>query len=256
MRWRQDVSASQRAALEQRFHLARGEPGEGTTWAYDLEDPSFVNIRAMVREPSVDDTASINRRLFRPAFAQDRIARIAVGAMVVGVAAALVAWLASRGPISVRTVRLDERTMVRLTGLAPAALIAVTVVLLLLALVRYEPLWANRDVPLAEAARNGDIATVFRMVRAGADPNRAEAVRFERRADRGVLTPLEAGVESRQVEVLEVLVRAGARADDTQRMRLACLAAAVDAPEVTEYLRSALPPASPPDCSRIGLPEH
>jgi len=256
VRWRPDVSASQRAALEDRFSLAHGELRDGTTWSYELEDPSFLNIRAMVRDPSVDDTAAVNRRLFRPAFANDRLARIALGGLVAGAAGALIALLASRGPISALTVRLDERTIVRLAGLAPAALIVLTVVVLVLAIVRYEPLWASRDVSLADAAHNGDIATVFRMVSGGADPNHAEAVPFEHRAAPAMLTPLEAGVESRQVEVVQVLLRAGAKADETQRARLACLAAAVDAPEIADYLRTSLPPPSQPDCSEVALPEH
>jgi hypothetical protein len=210
----------------------------------------------MVREPAVDDTAYINRRFFRPAFAQDRAARIALAALVVGTAGALITWLSSRGPIAVRTVRLDEHTLARLAALAPAALIGVAVVLLLLAAVRYEPLWASREVSLTEAAHNGDIATVFRMVSAGADPNRADAVPFEHRAAAVLLTPLEAAVESRQVEAVQVLVRGGANADDMARQRLACLADAVGARDVAEYLHTALPSASPPDCSRIQLPDH
>jgi len=256
VRWRPEVSASQRAALEHRFHLTRGEVRDATTWSYELDDQSFVNIRAMVRDASVDDTAYINRRLYRPAFANDRAARIVAGGLMAGAAAALIAWFASRGPISARTVRLDERTVARITGLVPAALIAVTIVVLLLAIVRYEPLWASRDVSLAEAAYHGDIATVFRMVSAGADPGRAEPVAFEHRAAPVVLTPLEAGVESRQVEVVQVLLRAGAKADEPARARLACLAIAVDAPDIGDYLRTTLPPVAQPDCSTIALPEH
>ena len=37
VRWRPEVGASQRAALEDRFHLTRGEVKEGTTWAYELD---------------------------------------------------------------------------------------------------------------------------------------------------------------------------------------------------------------------------
>jgi hypothetical protein len=228
------VSTPQRAALEARFHLANGERREGTTWSYQLTDPSFLNIHALVRDPAVDDTANINRRLFRPALADDRVARIVLGALVVGAVAALVPFIRSRGRIVSRTIVVDERTIVRVAGAAPAALVAGAVMLLLLALVRYQPLWASKDVPLTEAARHGDIAEVFRLVNAGADPNPA----------------LEAGVESRQVEVLQVLVNAGATADESRRQRLACLAVAVTAPEVSDYLRSTLPSATQPDCPK------
>jgi hypothetical protein len=158
--------------------------------------------------------------------------------------------------ITNRTVLLGERSVIRIAAIAPAALVLLSIVVLLIAVARYEPLWTNRDVSLTEAAHDGDIAAVFRMVSAGADPNRAEAVPFEHRPQPVLLTPLEAGVESRQVEVLQVLVKAGALPDEPERQRLACLAMAVDASEVASYLRSALPPLAEPDCSRMPLPEH
>lgn len=234
------MTPQQRGALEDRFHLASGELREGTTWSYQLTDPSWLNIHAMVRDAAVDDTANINRSLFRPALANDRAAHIAIDALAIASIAGLIAFVRTRGPLAVRRVMLDERTIVPLAGLAPGALIGGAVVLLLLAVAGLEPLWASRDVSLTEAARAGDIAGVFRMVRAGADANPA----------------LEAGVESRQVEVLQVLLNAGATADEPRRERLACLAVAIDAGEVAAYLRSVLAPAMPPDCSRVSLPDR
>ena len=41
--------------------LLEGERLEGTTWAYDLADPSPQAIGAIVAHPSVADTGNINR---------------------------------------------------------------------------------------------------------------------------------------------------------------------------------------------------
>ncbi len=256
IRWRPDVSASQRAALEQRFHLADGGSTEGTTWSYQLTDPSFLNIRAIVRDPSVDDTAHIHRRFFRPEFAFDRDARIAIGALLVGGVASLLLLVRSVAPASSVAVQVHERTLIRILGTAPLLVLAVSGVVLLLALVGYQPLWASREVTLVQAAQGGDSATVFRLLSAGSDPNAAGPVLFDRRKDSVMLTPLEAAVESRQVEVVQLLMKMGARTTEPDRARLACLADVVDAPEVAAYLKAAAPPAAPANCSSITLPAH
>jgi hypothetical protein len=72
VRWKPDTADAERATLEQRFGLTRGEVTEGTTRAYRLTDTTTGNIRALVEHPAVDDTAEINRVRFRPAFAYDR----------------------------------------------------------------------------------------------------------------------------------------------------------------------------------------
>lgn len=162
-------------------------------------------------------------------------ANVVIKACVAGALAAL--FVHARVSGSARAddnVTLGEPALALLAGIAPLVVVAAGAMLVLLGLVGFEPLWRSPAVSLETAARNGDIAEVFRLVRAGADPNAA----------------LEAGVESRQVEVLDVLVAAGATADEARRQRLACLAVAAIAPEVSEYLRNTLPPASPPACAR------
>ena len=138
------------------------------------------------------------------------------------------------GSEHIERVALGEPSIALLAGAAPAAMFLIVTLITLLAVAGYQPLWSSRDVPLEEAARSGDIADVFRLVKAGAAPGPA----------------LEAAVESRQVEVLQVLVDAGATADEARRQRLACLAVAVTAPDVAGYLRSTLPPATPPECAK------
>jgi hypothetical protein len=256
VRWRPDVTADRRALLEQRFHLANGHQTEGTTWAYDLGDSSFTNVHAIVREPAVDDTAHINRRLFRPEFQFDREARIVIGAWAAGTFASVLLLVRSNAPAALAPVRLREDTLIRVLGPAPASLLALAALILLAAVVGYRPLWAIRNTTLAEAARAGDTATVFRMLTAGSDPNLSEPVALEGRSEPAVLTPLEAAVESRQVEVVQLLMKMGALASESDRQRLACLAIAVDAPEVGAYMRSTMPPAATPDCAVVPVPVH
>jgi len=254
VRWRPDVTAAQRAALEQRFHLAGGHQTEGTTWAYDLTDSSFRNIRAIVRDTAVDDTAHINRRLFRPEFAFDREARIACDAVMAEASCRFCCGCdrASRP----RARRFGpQRTIIGILGIAPAVVITFSILVPLIALVGYRPLGR---IAASRWSRRAwwRYRTVFRMLSAGADPNAAEPVTFEGRAEPGVLTPLEAAVESRQVELVQLLIKMGAHASDADRVRLACLARAVIAPEVEAYLQPSTPAASATDCGHIDLPPH
>ena len=61
VRWRDDVTAGERAALERRYSLESEQFAEGTTWSYDLLDRSRDNVRALVADPAVDDTAGFDR---------------------------------------------------------------------------------------------------------------------------------------------------------------------------------------------------
>jgi hypothetical protein len=62
IRWADRVSDLERATLEQQFRLREGEHREGSTWAYDLRDPSWSMVRALIAHPAVADTHYINRR--------------------------------------------------------------------------------------------------------------------------------------------------------------------------------------------------
>ncbi len=61
VRWRGNVTASERVAIEQRYKLERIEFLEGTTWRYVLRNRSRDNVGALVRDPAVEDTAEIDR---------------------------------------------------------------------------------------------------------------------------------------------------------------------------------------------------
>lgn len=105
VRWTADVDAATRASLERQLRLTGGEPTEGTTFAYYLEDPTTEGIRAIVQHPSVDDTAHINRIRFRPELAQDRERRAILYAVPAGgiVALGALLWLVMRPRATRRT---------------------------------------------------------------------------------------------------------------------------------------------------------
>jgi hypothetical protein len=63
IRWAEHVDPAARAVLERRYDLRGGNPVEGTatTWRYELGDPSGENIRALLADSAVADTAYIDR---------------------------------------------------------------------------------------------------------------------------------------------------------------------------------------------------
>ena len=84
VRWKPGVSEVERGQLERQFGLTQGEFREGTTYAYGLANTSTDNIRALVQDPRVDDTAEINRIRYRPRFSNDRQRRLIVFSIVGG----------------------------------------------------------------------------------------------------------------------------------------------------------------------------
>ena len=104
VRWTPDVDAARRQSLERQLQLAEGRPTEGTTWVYQLQEPSTDDIRAIVTHPNVEDTAHVNRVWFRPEFGLDRQRRaVFFGGLIGGAGAvALLLWLAAR--LGYRTV--------------------------------------------------------------------------------------------------------------------------------------------------------
>jgi hypothetical protein len=61
VRWRPDVTAVSRTALEQRYDLRDGEATDARTWRYEAGNGSRDNIGALVRDPAVEDTGNIDR---------------------------------------------------------------------------------------------------------------------------------------------------------------------------------------------------
>src|SRR5262245_48436177 len=65
VRWAPHADAIARQAAEQRYRLFEGRELEGRTWSYLLKDTSRENVRALVGDPAVEDTANIDRTAFR-----------------------------------------------------------------------------------------------------------------------------------------------------------------------------------------------
>ena len=61
IRWADTVDDAARVDLERRLKLFAGEQREGTTWTYDLGDPSSRGVKALIADPAVADTFHINR---------------------------------------------------------------------------------------------------------------------------------------------------------------------------------------------------
>jgi hypothetical protein len=62
VRWADAVSEAERWQLESRLQLYAGEQRDGSTWAYDLGDPSWRGVRRLIGDPAVADTHHVNRR--------------------------------------------------------------------------------------------------------------------------------------------------------------------------------------------------
>jgi hypothetical protein len=61
VRWANDVSDGVRGQLEARFGLVAARHREGSTWEYDLSEPSASTIHALLNHPAVADTHYIDR---------------------------------------------------------------------------------------------------------------------------------------------------------------------------------------------------
>jgi hypothetical protein len=61
VRWVDGLSDAERIALERQLLLAAGARREGTTWEYDLVNPSTQPGMALVKHPAVEDTHYIDR---------------------------------------------------------------------------------------------------------------------------------------------------------------------------------------------------
>lgn len=113
VRWHAAVDEAARHTLEVRFRLIDGERLDGTTWRYDIVDPSAQNIRALVRDAAVADTHHLDRSSFAldGAARTARRGRFAFGDAIVAVADALATALALLATL-VTVVALSHRVAV------------------------------------------------------------------------------------------------------------------------------------------------
>jgi hypothetical protein len=92
---------------------------------------------------------------------------------------------------------------------------------------------------VAEATGSGQASEVLRFLRAGQDPNQVWTVRRDIISSTITeVTALEAAVWSRHVQLIELLDREGAIADEAHRRELACLANDLVPPveDIVKYL--------------------
>lgn len=139
---------------------------------------------------------------------------------------------------------------------APAVLwLAVAAAVLVAVLAGFRALAAPADLTLPEAAALRDQAEVLRLIGRGADPNAAASIRRGMlRGNEVRMTPLEAAVEARHLEVVQLLVRHGADVDAANVPVLLCLARSVRAAEIVAFLERQQPSHGPPRCEDVRLP--
>jgi len=120
-------------------------------------------------------------------------------------------------------------------ALIPALALAVPVVLAFFVLCAFviaeaagaRPFAVAPDANVAEATAFGDAGQALAFIASGQDPNHRWTVRQDLVDSRGALnlTAIQAAILARRPELVELLLRHGARADDPEG--LACLAQAV-----------------------------
>ena len=91
IRWTASIGDLERGRLERLHSLTPRETRGERTWSYLLTDVSRDNIRAIVRDPAVEDTHEIDRGTFRPMAGVERPAYAGPGPAWVG---SLLEWLA------------------------------------------------------------------------------------------------------------------------------------------------------------------
>ena len=139
--------------------------------------------------------------------------------------------------------------------LAAPALLAITAVVLVVgAIVGWEPFWSEPQLNLAEAAALNDRGTIQRLIASGADPNARAAVRPPiLKSHEIVVTPLEAAVGTRTPTTIEFLLARGARMDSHERAVMFCLAMKDEAREIIDFLeKTATQPRA--DCEHVATP--
>ena len=142
-------------------------------------------------------------------------------------------------------------------GAPPLAWIAVVGLFVVLAATTgYRPFAAPGDLTLPEAAGLRDLLAIEGQIRGGADANaRAHVRRDIIRSTPLELTPLEAAVGIRRLDVVQLLVRHGARIDAGNGPVLRCFAERERAEDIVEYLRARLAADAPPvECAGVALP--
>lgn len=161
VRWSPTVDTVERQRVEDKYGLRLPEFWEGRTWSYVLTDPTVTKVEALVRDPAVEDTHNVNRRLFTVETAPPRpyvtpfpewtpLALNVLSALFLlgGVVGLLLAVLGVAAP----TVARKSRLAVTEALLNPHTI--------LMGAVRQIPLWIRGWIPEVSA----EAVALFRMV--------------------------------------------------------------------------------------------
>jgi hypothetical protein len=153
-------------------------------------------------------------------------------------------------------IYVSRRVLLVIVTVPPALFALGSGLVLVMALFGYEPFWqTGPDMSLVEAAFKGDRTAVSRMLYAGLDPNAPGRLRVGPTASIVSVTPLEAAVMSRDLRTVQVLLSNQAALDDSNRLRLTCLAVKVGAQSTAEYFRrSQKIGATEGECNGVALP--
>lgn len=116
-----------------------------------------------------------------------------------------------------------------------------------------QPFWYTPVVNLSEAAATHDTGEAYRLIAyEKQDPNRKWPIRAGLLANREVLlTPLEAAVEARRLQMVRLLVYYGARVEASQRATLICTAEARADRETVDFLITTGDGSDPRPCPEV-----
>lgn len=137
-------------------------------------------------------------------------------------------------------------------ALPPLALAALTVAMLLAAVAGRHPMWHVPEFNLSEAAGSRDAASVVWLILRGEDPNAPRAVRAGIIDTRQYpsMTPIEAALESRRVEIVHLLLQRGAVVDEARRAAYTCKAKSRGDDDIVKYFESRGGPVPCPERAR------
>jgi len=145
---------------------------------------------------------------------------------------------------------ISEHCYSTAVAIAPIALAAVTLFVLVFAVIGKDPVWAVGEMTISEAAATRDRGGVVRMIREGAKPNGRYSVRPEVIASAAlVVTPLEAAALNRQDYMMELLFAHGATLPNQQRRRLMCFLYQRGSEDMYAFLAEFSPMDPPINCT-------
>ena len=135
-----------------------------------------------------------------------------------------------------------------MTGFARRAVCAALPALIATAAAAAAPaFWKGGSLTLSEAAALRDAGEVVRQIASGADPNATYPLR-PGILDASSLTPLEAAVDSRRAEMVDVLMGHGAKVSADEWHRLHCAALHLRASDLVSTLSRYRPDGAATSC--------